>query len=64
VQCNFSEGIQEHREGEQQRVRRGSHRSNQTTKRPKDSHKRFPTRDISSPVGKTIASSARGYYYK
>jgi hypothetical protein len=36
---NFGEGVQEHGEGEQQREGRGSHRSNRTTGRPKDSHK-------------------------
>jgi hypothetical protein len=47
VQCNLSEGVQEHGEGEQQRERR-------PTYGPKD--KWFPTRCISSPVGKTVGS--------
>jgi hypothetical protein len=54
VQCNFSEGVHEHGEGEHQRERWDSQRSNRTTKGPKDSYKWLPTRGISSPVGKTI----------
>jgi hypothetical protein len=35
VQCNFSEGIQEHSEGEQQRERRGSTEVTEQQKGPK-----------------------------
>jgi hypothetical protein len=67
VPCRNSEGVQEHGEGEQpHRERKGYYVQVTSNIRAKDGYKWFPTRGISSPVGKdgyNLAVVLAGFSY-